>query len=597
MTTPTTFGREPVTIVELDQDFCTLTYGVAPCEAILGQTGSDKCYNTRRTCQDSANYDPESLTLRFCKPMERIPVSWGAIPSLVSVSTSPTRINPGGADSSSGPLGKRATVTITLQDHPDSDFKTDKYVAERFTGEANADGVGFDPRQRGTFWAKWIRRNPYYNGRLLRIRDGYLGQALEDMRVRHYIIDAVDGPDNSGRVTVRGTDILRLTDADKAQAPMGSRGELQAALNDSDVTFDIISATLAEYPETGTLRINDEVMTYTGRTEMAGVITFTGVTRGTDDTEPDDHDEGDTVQLCLRYDTEYCWEVAEDLLLNYAGIPSEFIPSADWDTEGLVWLPQFQVTTLITEPTAVKELLEEITLHCMFYLWWDEIDQEVKLKAIKPETGSVDVLNEDANILKDTQKLTVDPSQRISQLWLYYLPRSPILDMDDGKSFRRLRINIDSDAESTQQYGESRVRKVFSRWLRSDAQAFNVATRLLNRYRDNPQYLTLRVDAKDRVVWTGDVVDVQSAFVVDSTGEIRTARWQVVSAEEIVSGETIQYDLFTPDFHKPPARIWYYTAEAADDYDAADDTERSENGYLADEFGQMSDGSTGYPPI
>src|SRR3954465_10733275 len=49
-------GREPVTILEVDLDYCANTYGVAPCTAAVGVTGSAKCFNTRKTCQDANHY-------------------------------------------------------------------------------------------------------------------------------------------------------------------------------------------------------------------------------------------------------------------------------------------------------------------------------------------------------------------------------------------------------------------------------------------------------------------------------------------------------------------------------------------------------------
>ncbi len=49
-------GRKPVYIVEMDLDFCTRTYGVSPCTAAIGVTGTAKCFQTRKTCQDAANY-------------------------------------------------------------------------------------------------------------------------------------------------------------------------------------------------------------------------------------------------------------------------------------------------------------------------------------------------------------------------------------------------------------------------------------------------------------------------------------------------------------------------------------------------------------
>ena len=58
-----TFGRKPITIVEIDVDFCALTYGTAPCTAALSAATPRKCFNTFKTCQDQANFDQGTLTL------------------------------------------------------------------------------------------------------------------------------------------------------------------------------------------------------------------------------------------------------------------------------------------------------------------------------------------------------------------------------------------------------------------------------------------------------------------------------------------------------------------------------------------------------
>jgi hypothetical protein len=41
---------------ELDIPRCANVYGTAPCTASIGTTGDDKCFNTRATCQDLANF-------------------------------------------------------------------------------------------------------------------------------------------------------------------------------------------------------------------------------------------------------------------------------------------------------------------------------------------------------------------------------------------------------------------------------------------------------------------------------------------------------------------------------------------------------------
>ena len=57
-------GRKPLLICEIDLDQCALVYGQSPCTA-SGPAGSE-CYNTRKTCQDTPNYDGSGVqTLRF----------------------------------------------------------------------------------------------------------------------------------------------------------------------------------------------------------------------------------------------------------------------------------------------------------------------------------------------------------------------------------------------------------------------------------------------------------------------------------------------------------------------------------------------------
>src|SRR5690625_7957717 len=101
-------------------------------------------------------------------------------PSIKRISTAPTVINPGGGGRRSGPLGQRASLSVTFQDHPSSDLLTDPYLDER----------GVDALRQGTFWTKWLARNPYYNNRIVRVYDGYveIGRAScrerVEMRVR-----------------------------------------------------------------------------------------------------------------------------------------------------------------------------------------------------------------------------------------------------------------------------------------------------------------------------------------------------------------------------------------------------------------------------
>src|SRR5690554_7624900 len=118
------------------------------------------------------------------------------------------------------------------------------------------------------------------------------------MRSRTYFIDAISGPDSNGRVQVVAKDALKLADNDRAQAPAASPGELIQgyAQGDAITQLRVTRATASDYPSPGTVRVNDEVMTYSGvSTISSSEIRLTGITRATDGTEPEDHDAGDRV--------------------------------------------------------------------------------------------------------------------------------------------------------------------------------------------------------------------------------------------------------------------------------------------------------------
>lgn len=538
------FGREPITIVEIVQDTCTRTYGSAPCTAALGVTGQAKCFNTLATCQSTAAFQRSERSIWLCNARENIPA--GMIPSLAGVTSSPTRINIGGGDKSTGPLGKRAGVTVTVQDHPHNDAGLDPYQAERVSGAAQADGIGYDPEEYGSFWSKWLARNPYHTGRPLRIYDGYVGQDISEMQIRHFVIDRIDGPDASGGVTIRGKDLLTLAEGKKAQAPELSPGVLHEDIDETASVIRVVGAALSDYPDpVGAVRIGSELVSYASRSLSGGVITFSGVTRATYNTEASDHKAGATVQRCLGFGGQPAYVAVRSLLTQFAGIPMSAIPFSEWEAEGSRWLTQAVMSdTPITEPTGVDELIGEICEQFLFYVWVDERAQKIRLRAVRPVMDDdVVTLTDDANIIAGSQGLSFEPDQRVTQVWVYLDQRNPTEPPDDQRGYSQVVATPDLAAQSPEQYGDRRVRRIYGRFLAGSAQVTPLAVRTLARYRDTPRYLSLALDAKDRHLWVGDVARVNTRVDTDATGRPVPHLWQVISASEQRPGELYKYEL------------------------------------------------------
>jgi hypothetical protein len=486
----------------------------------------------------------------------------------------------GDVDASSGPLGKRAQATVTFQDHPTSDVKLDPYVAER----------GVNPMERGTFWGKLQARWPYHKGRKVRIRDGYITQSPSAMVTREYLIDSIDGPDASGRVTLRAVDPLRILDDKTSQAPTQSRGELSADMTAVATSLTVTGAVLADYPATGTLRIDSELMTYTGRTETSGIITFTGLTRGTDGTTAATHDTETRVQTCVRYTDQNAWEVARDLIQVYAPAAYPFIDLTQWETEADQWLDGFIVSAVISEPTGLNTLLAELCRDAQFFIWWDERVQKILLRAVRPPTTVPVVWNDDANIIAGTQAVQYKPAERISQVWYYYEPKDRTKSVTDEANYRKVRIRIDASSESEREYDESAIEKIFSRWVRTDSIVTAITSRIINRYKQTPFYLTLQVDAKDRGLWTADVVDVSTRILTDTEGLPAQTRYQIISAEESQPGSVIKYVLQNYNF---TAKYGFYMVTGAPTYALATEAEKLTGAWYSDVDGLIS-GVDGY---
>lgn len=582
--TETTVGREPVQIVEIQQPLCENVFGAAPCTAT--GTNDTKCYNTRATCQDSANFalgDPLKLYFSAGQIFRHyngaaVSLPPNIIPSLVSVSTSPTRINLAGANPDAQGLGNRALCTISIQDHQHSDRVVDPYV----------DGRSWNPldASRGSFWTRWLVRNKYRQNVVVKVYEGYVGQTLAQMVVRQYFLQSIEGPDDSGRITIQAKDILAKLEERKAQAPAASAGELYADIDNSQTSFTVANAVLADYPSSGTVRIDDELITYTSTSTVANGIQLAGCTRGADNSTARAHSAKDAVQECVRYTEARLDDVLEDLLTTYGEIPSAYIDSAGFTAEVDNYATAYRLTTIITEPTAVSELISQIQIQALCYVWWDERDSLIKMKIIRGIDEEPDTVTDESNIIAGSFSLMEKPRERASQVWIYYGRTDYSKAINSAASYPNLTIIADLESETDVQYGEASIRKIFGNWLRSSALANTTATKIINRYRDIPSQATFELDAKDRDYWIGDVFKISHHLDVNQYGERRIRNWTVVSAEEIIPGDRVRYLVEDTTLY---GRIHFVMADAAADYPGYD-VAPFKNCYVGDADGLLSDG-------
>lgn len=197
-------------VLEVDADKCANTYGVAPCTAAAGV--GNECYNAWATCQDKPHYVRTSVTKKFCSrgvlvPGETVRPYVSGAPNVT-----PTEIVP------SKGLSMRSQTQLVLVDEPALDHLEDPYAATRATPAT------------GTWWTRFLARNTNLVGRAARVRQGYVLSPWDwtVFQTSAYIVDAVRGPDEQGRVTLVLSDVLKLADRNVVPAP--TSGQLQADL-------------------------------------------------------------------------------------------------------------------------------------------------------------------------------------------------------------------------------------------------------------------------------------------------------------------------------------------------------------------------------
>lgn len=536
--TETTPGRQPVQIVEIEQPFCANSFGVAPCTAVASSPDR-KCYNTRATCGDVPNFElGEPLKLRFSKgdvASGEILDAGYLIPSLVSVSTSPAKINAAGANPDASGLGNRALVNVAFQDHQHTDRIVDPYLSDRTWDPLDAD--------RGTFWTRWIARNKHRQNAVINIYEGYAGQTLAEMRKRTYFVQSVTPPTAGGRVQIQGKDIMTKLEERKSQAPLASPGLLFEDIDETATSLTIAGGLIADYPIeqfVGTVRIGDEVITFTSRSITENGLVISGLTRGADNTTAQAHSSGDTVQRCRRYVDRGIAFVLLDLLANWGGIPLKHLDYAGWLAEVTDYLGLYRITTLITSPTAVVDLISELQISCRFYLWWDDRDAKIKMKAIRGVDVEPLTITAENHIIADSFSIQEQPRERISQIWFHFGQINPTRDLEDEANYRVfIRANLAS--ETPEEHGEPSIRKIYSRWLVSEALASSTASAIMVRYVDVPRQAKFRLDAKDRANWVTDSFYISHPTDVDQFGNRRLQQWTVISAHEVVPGEIVEY--------------------------------------------------------
>jgi hypothetical protein len=267
--------------------------------------------------------------------------------------------------------------------------------------------------------------------------------------------------------------------------------------------------------------------------------------------------------------------------VDFAGVPATWINDGEWFNEFDRWLlPYSELSALITEPTGVLSLLSELAQSCMLYIWVDEREQLIKLRAVRAPEEAVSPLTDEAHILAGSPSRAIRMEEQVSLAIVYYGVVDPTQRVDEVANYQFVR------GRPGRQLGEPRIRRIFSRWLKTERQASQTARTLLRAANALPVFVSCRVGAKDLDLWTGRVVELDDRLVQDVTGLPEKQLFQVIEANE-TRGREMALTLRTFGAF-PPVSV--YMAADADDYTETSEEDRKRAGFWAAADGTL-DGS------
>ena len=582
-----TIGRNSFTRVEVDFPTCALTYGNAPCTA-SGGSGAE-CRNTNNTCQDLSNYDGSTTkTIEFCDTNISIP-GYPMHPQLESAKHYPTK------NVKDQALGKRAQITLTFRDEGTQNFVDDADIDPYW---ANRTGTA-----QGSFWRKLKAIFKYYNGAALRVKTTYINSTYDptDSVTRNYILDEIQGPDKNGQVTLVALDVLKLADDKRSKYPVATTGTLATALTAASTSSFTLTGGAGQYADAGGyIRIGDEVIQYTSGSDSGSDNSIAGtITRGGYNTTAATHAIGDTAQKCIELSNTNIVDFLDTLLFTAAGISSGYKDTTTWTAAQDNWFASTNLNGLITEAEGVTSLIEDLQHnHALFYIWWDEINQKIKLKAIAPADTVTASLTDTANIL-EVNNVKELPESRITRSIVYFGPLSPI-DTSDPSDYKSVYVHIDADAETAAQYGDERIVIAYARFFTSEGLAVQFGGRRISRFRDPPKSINLIVDAQDTAsLWTGDLANVSTRYLQDVDGSNLSTLMQIFSAQELTdkaAGTHYKFEMVDTVYHGRYARIM--SAAASSVYYSATAAEKASGGYIYGSGGSdFSDGGGAYKTV
>jgi len=221
---------------------------------------------------------------------------------------------------------------------------------------------------------------------------------------------------------------------------------------------------------------------------------------------------------------------------------------------------------------------------------WADTTQKTNLKTSIPQK-TIATITDDDNIISGSMSVKEDDSQRLPQVWMYYDLK--IYTESKQSNYEKWYVAVDTDAESSDKFNETRVREISSRWLddTNTGLVVQVAGRMLNVYNETPRILKFKVDSKDSDTKTGDTISVSNRLLQAGDGSNESLIGLVIESREIELGGLIEHQV--QEFFLI-GRYGKIAADSMGDYTAESDANKLAYAFICYDTGVFLDSEIAY---
>lgn len=439
-----------------------------------------------------------------------------------SISFSPPSIKPGEG------LSARGSVSITFIDKQGDPGPT------KMTDE-------------GTWFGKWYARN-IFNQREVRIKlwhrnDDASGNYFTDDSQTHTYYAKSLSSDNKGHWILECEDVLSRVNIGDVQWPALASGALRADVDNSVTAIPVDGDT--DYSSAEVVLIGDEYMRVNSVTgNLTSSATLNVATRGSPivgissgitltETEAASHKADDDVQIAYVSDNQRIDDLLEEMIVD-SGIPSSLVPISDWQDEMDEWHSATRINTLWGSPEELIDQLNSILVPYLIDMWYDPINNEIKLSAISVWKETDINIVDGRQITADTLKTSPDEDKRYSRAYIYF-NKLNLMESDDLGNYKKLSYYIDETLESEGFYGEPSTKEFEPSPFLDRNSADLLTSRYVSRFGRTPIKYSFETEEKFLDFNIGDVANVQAHWIIDAAGAPAIFRAQVLSVQPVIS--------------------------------------------------------------